>query len=59
MFTVGQKVECNGNRYAKVKEICTGDLEGMVIVRLYRSDGYTIIGEVCVSISDVDLKPAN
>lgn len=55
-WTVGQEVFCNGNPNGKIVEVCTGDLEGMVVVRLYRSDKSTVIGEVCVDAQDVDLK---
>ena len=45
----GQKVECNGFP-GTVVEICTGQLEGMVIVRLAS-------GSVCVDASAVTTNP--
>ena len=44
---VGQQVKCNGYK-GRVTEVCTGQLSGMVVVRLER-------GAVCVSIDDVEL----
>lgn len=45
LFTLGQKVICNGNA-GEIKEICVGQLSGMYVIRLDA-------GEVCVSGQDV------
>ena len=43
---VGQQVKCNGYT-GRVTEVCTGQLSGMIVVRLER-------GSVCVSIDDIE-----
>lgn len=50
-FNVGDKVMCNGFQGA-ITLVCTGQLEGMVEVRMDR-------GSVCVAIDDVGLYRAN
>lgn len=52
-FKVGDKVVCNGNKEAKIVEVCVDKLEGMYIVRLW--DGSRRIGEACVSGKDLGL----
>jgi hypothetical protein len=47
--TVGQKVLCNGFE-GRITAVCTGQLKGMVEVRLAS-------GTVCVGLSDAGLSP--
>lgn len=46
---VGQRVMCNGHD-GNISHVCTGQLKGMVEVRLDR-------GGVCVALDDIGLYP--
>ena len=50
-FNRGDKVECNGNKDAIVQQVCSGDLAGMYVVRLF--SGSRVIGDVCVGSSEI------
>lgn len=49
-FKAGDKVECNGNKQARIIGYYS---EGMVNVRLW--DGFRHVGDCCVSASTVKL----
>jgi len=53
-FKVGQKVTCNGNHEGRILEIYTGQLKGMVLVRLWQ--GFRHVGDTCTSLSDLRLE---